>query len=70
MLTLLTITFHFQTEVLFGIKQQITLQNSIEIQRIPQRSKQYKCGRVQAPTFTWAATASSHTQHYDVIWTC
>ena len=31
MLSLLTLTFHFQTEVLFGIKQQKTLQNSIHI---------------------------------------
>ena len=31
MLTLLTLTFHFQIEVLFGIKQQKTLQNSIQI---------------------------------------
>jgi len=31
MLTLLTLTFHFQVEVLFGIKQQKTLQNSIQI---------------------------------------
>ncbi len=32
MLTLLTLTFHFQIEVYFGIKQQKTLQNSIQIQ--------------------------------------
>jgi len=31
MLTLLTLTFHFQIEVLFGIKLQKTLQNSIQI---------------------------------------
>ena len=31
MLTLLTLTFHFQIEVPFGIKQQETLQNSIQI---------------------------------------
>ena len=31
MLTLLTLTFHFQIEVLFGIKQQKTLQNPTEI---------------------------------------
>jgi len=31
LLTLLTLTFHFQIEVLFGIKQQKTLQNSIQI---------------------------------------
>lgn len=31
MLTLLTLTFHFQIEVLFGIKQQKALQNSIQI---------------------------------------
>jgi hypothetical protein len=35
-----------------------------KLYRIPYRSTQYKTGRVQAPTFT----ASSHTQHYDVIW--
>jgi len=33
MLTLLTLTFHFQIEVFFGIKQQKTLHNSIEIHR-------------------------------------
>ena len=31
MLTLLTLPFHFQIEVLFGIKQQETLHNSIQI---------------------------------------
>jgi len=31
MLTVLTRTFHCQTEVLIGIKQQKTLQNSIQI---------------------------------------
>jgi len=31
MLNLFTLTFHFQIEVLFGIKQQTTLQNSIQI---------------------------------------
>jgi len=31
MLTLLTLTFYFQIEVLFGTKQQVTLQNSIQI---------------------------------------
>jgi len=31
MLKLLTLTFHFQTEVIFGIKQQKTLQISIQI---------------------------------------
>jgi len=31
MLTLLTLIFHFQIEVLFGIKKQKTLQNSIQI---------------------------------------
>jgi len=31
MLTLLTLTFHFQTEVRFGMKQQKTLQNSTHI---------------------------------------
>jgi len=30
MLTLLTLTFHFQIEVLFGMKQQKTLQNIIQ----------------------------------------
>ena len=62
MLTLLTLTFNFQTELLFGIKQQ-------KPYRIPYRSTQYKTVRVQKqPTFTWTATTSSHTQHYDVIW--
>jgi len=32
-LTLLMLTFHFQTEVLSGIKQQKTLQNSIQIHK-------------------------------------
>jgi len=31
MLTLLTLTFHFQIEVLFGIKKQTTLHNFIHI---------------------------------------
>jgi len=33
MLTLLMLTFHFQIEVLFGIKQQKTLWNSIQIHK-------------------------------------
>ena len=39
MLTLLTLTLHFQIEVLFGIKQQNPLQNSIQI-----HTTQYKKG--------------------------
>jgi len=42
MLTLLTLTFHFQTEVLFGIKQQ---KNSTEFHTDPHNTK---TGRVQA----------------------
>ena len=57
MLTLLTLTFHFQIEVLFEIKQQNTLQNSIHIHT----TQNWK------GTFTRPTTASSHTQHYDVI---
>jgi len=45
MLTLLTHTFHFQSDVLFGIKQQKPLQNSIQSHR------------TQAPTCTPTTTA-------------
>jgi len=44
--------------------------NNKTLYRIPYRSTQHKTGRVQAPTFTRTATASSHNQHYDVIWMC
>jgi len=57
----LTNTFHFQTKVFWGWG---------EPYRIPYRSTQHKTGRVQTRTFTRTATASSHTQHYDVIWMC
>jgi len=40
--------------------------NNKKLYRIPYRSTQHKTGRVQAPTNTCTATASSHTQYYDV----
>jgi hypothetical protein len=52
------LTYHFQFEVFFGIKQQKTLQNST----------QHKTGKVQALTVTWTATATSHIQHYKLIY--
>ena len=44
--------------------------NNKKLYRIPYRSTQHKIGKVQAPTFTQTATASSHTQFYNVIWMC
>ena len=60
MLTLLTLTFHFQAEVLFGIKQQ---KKSTEFHTDPHN---IKLEGYRHLTFT----ASSHTQLYDVIWIC
>jgi len=39
--------------------------NNKNLYTIPYRSTQHKTVRVQAPTVTQTATASSHTQHYD-----
>ena len=44
--------------------------NNKKLRRIPNRSTQHNAGRVQAPTVTQTATASAHSQHYDVIWMC
>ena len=44
--------------------------NNKILYRIPYRSTQHKTGRILAPTFTPTARASSHTQHYNVIWVC
>jgi len=47
MLILLTLTFHFQIEVLFGIKKQKPLQNSIQIHT----------------TQNWKSTGTYNLQH-------
>jgi len=57
--TLLTLTFHFQTEVLCGIKQQ---KNSTDSHNT--KLEGYRHLQLQT------ANASSHTQHYDVVWMC
>jgi len=59
------------THTLFIFRLKYFLEsNNKKLWRIPYISTQHKIERVQAPTFTWTATASSYTQHYNVIWTC
>jgi len=60
---------HFHLLFIFRLKYFLESTNK-KLYRIPYRSTQHKTGRVQASTFTWPATASSHTQHYVVIWMC
>jgi hypothetical protein len=55
------LTYHFQFEVFF------LESNNNKNYRNPYISTEHKNGRVQAPTFTWTATASSHTQYYKLI---
>jgi hypothetical protein len=62
MLTLITLTFHFQTEVVFGITQQKTT----ELHTDPHNTKLEGYRHLQLQT----ATASSHSLHYDVTWVC
>jgi hypothetical protein len=56
MLTLLTL-FIFRLKYCFGSG------GTTEFHTDPHNTT----GRVQAPTFTWTATASSHTQYYDLM---
>jgi len=59
------------THLLFIFRLKYFLEsNNKKLYRIPYRSTQHKIGKVQAPTFTQTATASSHTQFYNVIWMC
>jgi len=61
---------HLQLLSFFRMKYFLESNNK-KLYRIPYRSTQHTTGRVQAPTstFKWTATASSNTQHYDLIWT-
>ena len=60
-----------QLHLLFIFRSKYLLEsNNKNLYRIPHIYTQHKPGRVQAPTFTRTATASLHTQHYDVIWMC
>jgi len=60
---------HSLTIFIFKLKYFLESNNK-QLYRIPYRSSQHTTWRVQAPTVTQTATASSHTQHYDVIWMC
>jgi len=61
MLTLLTLTFHFQIEVLFGIKQQ-KLYKNFHTDPHNTKLKGYRHLHLHGQL--------QHTQHYDLIWMC